>query len=42
MKQIINQLNLSNEDEKIIINLLKKKSSFHDIDIPNPKFKGPF
>ena len=42
MKQIINQLNLSNEDEKIIINLLKKKSPPHEIDIPNPKFKGPF
>jgi len=42
MKQIINQLNLSNEDEKLILNLLKKKSPPHDIDIPNPKFKGPF
>ena len=42
MKKIINQLNLSNEDEKLILNLLKKKSPPHDIDIPNPKFKGPF
>ena len=42
VKKIINQLNLSNEDEKLILNLLKKKSPPHDVDIPNPKFKGPF
>ena len=41
MKVIIKKLNL-NVEEKKIINLLKSKLPSHEIDVPNPKFKGPF
>ena len=42
MKVIMNQLNLNVEVKKKIINLLNNKLPSHDIDVPNPKFKGPF
>ena len=41
MKVIIKQLNLNVEVKKII-NLLVSKLPSHEIDVPNPKFKGPF
>ena len=41
MKVIMNQLNLNVEVKKII-SLLNNKLPSHDIDVPNPKFKGPF
>jgi len=42
MKVIIKQLNLNVEVKKKIINLLVSKLPSHEIDVPNPKFKGPF
>ena len=42
MKVIMNQLNLNVEVKKKIISLLNNKLPSHDIDVPNPKFKGPF
>ena len=42
MKVIMNQLNLNVEVKKKIINLLNNKLHTHDIDVPNPIFKGPF
>lgn len=42
MKVIMNQLNLNVEVKKKIISLLNSKLPSHDIDVPNPKFKGPF
>ena len=29
-------------EKKKIINLLKSKLPSHEIDVPNPQFKGPF
>ena len=42
MKVIIKQLNLNIEVKKKIINLLISKLPSHEVDVPNPKFKGPF
>ena len=42
MKVIIKKLNLNVEEKKKIISLLKSKLPSHEIDVPNPKFKGPF
>ena len=42
MKVIIKKLNLNVEEKKKIIKLLKSKLPSHEIDVPNPKFKGPF
>ena len=42
MKEITKKLNLNVEVKKKIINLLKSKLPSHEIDVPNPKFKGPF
>ena len=41
MKAIFKQLNLNVDVEKIL-NLLSNKTTTHEIDVPNPKFKGPF
>ena len=42
MKAIFKQLNLNIDVEKKILNLLSIKTPTHEIDVPNPKFKGPF
>ncbi len=42
MKAMLNQLNLNVEVKKKIISLLSVSLPSHEIDVPNPKFKGPF
>ena len=42
MKIITNKLDLNLEVKDKIINLTNKLIPSHEIDIPNPNFKGPF